>query len=128
MKLKPFLPAFFWLVIILIVSGLPSKNLPKAPFNEFDKLVHFLIYGLLSFLIMLGFYKQPNASFSNKIQLFFSLTISIVFGGIVELLQENIFINRYGDWYDFFANTLGAIIGIGFFRFSINKIKKYTTR
>jgi len=117
MKLKPFLPALIWLIIIMVLSGYPGKNLPKAPFDEFDKLVHVAIYALLSFLSVLGFSKQSNSSLlSIKLQNFFSISFSIVMGGLIELLQEYVFINRYGDWYDFFANSLGAILGVvGFY-------------
>lgn len=117
MKLKPFIPTLIWLIIIVVLSGYPGRNLPKAPFDEFDKLVHLAIYALLSFLSVLGFSKQPNSSLlSNKLQNFFSISFSIVMGGLIELLQEYVFINRYGDWYDFIANSLGAFCGvIGFY-------------
>lgn len=117
MKLKPFIPALIWLIIIVVLSGYPGRNLPKAPFDEFDKLVHLAIYALLSFLSALGFSKQPNSSLlSNKLQNFFSISFSVVMGGLIELLQEYVFINRYGDWYDFIANSLGAVCGvIGFY-------------
>ena len=128
MKLKPFIPALVWLIIIVVLSGYPGKNLPKAPFDEFDKLVHLAIYALLSFLSALGFSKQPNSFLlSNKLQIFFSISFSIIMGGLIEVLQEYVFINRYGDWYDFIANSLGAIIGvIGFYfmkKFFVSRLK-----
>ncbi|MDT8413025.1 MAG: VanZ family protein [Vicingaceae bacterium] len=117
MKLKPFIPALTWLIIIVVLSGYPGRNLPKAPFDEFDKLVHIAIYALLSFLSVLGFSKQPNSFLLNsKLQSFFSISFSVIMGGLIELLQEYVFINRYGDWYDFIANSLGAVCGvIGFY-------------
>lgn len=113
MKLKPFIPALVWLIIIIVLSGYPGRNLPKAPFDEFDKLVHLAIYALLSFLSMLGFYKQPTSlSMTKKTQYFFSIMFSIVMGGLIEVLQEYVFINRFGDWFDFTANSLGAVLGV----------------
>lgn len=113
MKLKPFIPALVWLIIIIVLSGYPGRNLPKAPFDEFDKLVHLAIYALLSFLSMLGFYKQPiSFSMTKKTQYFFSIMFSIVMGGLIEVLQEYVFINRFGDWFDFTANSLGAVLGV----------------
>ena len=35
----------------------------------------------------------------------------ILFGSIMEICQHYIFINRSGNWYDFTANTIGAILG-----------------
>ncbi|MCW8941274.1 MAG: VanZ family protein, partial [Flavobacteriales bacterium] len=81
-----------------------------------------------SFLSVLGFSKQPNSFLlSNKLQFFFSISFSIIMGGLIEVLQEYVFINRYGDWYDFIANSLGAIIGvIGFYsmrKFFVNRLQ-----
>lgn len=100
-----------------MLSGYPGKDLPKAPFDEFDKLVHLAIYALLSFLSRVGFSKQPKSVLlSSKWQNFFSISFSILMGGLIELLQEYVFINRYGDWNDFYANALGAVCGvIGFY-------------
>ena len=36
----------------------------------------------------------------------------ILFGGLMEICQHYIFVNRSGNWYDFLANTIGAIIGV----------------
>lgn len=33
-------------------------------------------------------------------------------GGLIEVLQEYVFINRFGDWFDFTANSLGAVLGV----------------
>lgn len=117
MKLKSFIPTLIWLIIIVVLSGYPGRDLPKAPFDEFDKLVHLAIYAILSFLSVLGFSKQSHSFLLNsKLQNFFSISFSIVIGGVIELLQEYVFINRYGDWYDFIANSLGAFLGvIGFY-------------
>lgn len=35
---------------------------------------------------------------------------AIVFSGITELIQHFFIMNRYGEWADFFANTVGIII------------------
>ena len=31
------------------------------------------------------------------------------FGGVIEMIQP--YVNRYGEWLDFFANTIGVIFG-----------------
>ncbi|MBW6481616.1 MAG: VanZ family protein [Vicingaceae bacterium] len=113
MRIKPFIPALIWLIIILVLSGYPGKNLPKAPFDEFDKLVHLIIYAILSFLSMLGFSMQPKSLLLSKnLQYVSSVLFSVLAGGLIELLQHYVFINRYGDWLDFIANSLGALAGV----------------
>jgi VanZ family protein len=54
---------------------------------------------------------------NNKEDLTLKLMISIIvfgilFGGLMEICQHYIFINRSGNWYDFTANTIGAILGV----------------
>lgn len=125
MRFSPFIPALVWVIIITVLSGYPGRDLPKAPFDEFDKLVHLVIYAMLSGLILLGFLKNQK---TTTLYCWISIVIATAYGGIVELLQQYIFINRYGDWYDFLANTLGAILGIviikGLLSFNLLKINK----
>ena len=42
--------------------------------------------------------------------------MSISYGALVEVLQATIFIGRSGDIRDVLANSIGAIIGLYFFR------------
>ncbi len=38
--------------------------------------------------------------------------IFMCFGGLIEILQQNYVEGRYGDWIDFFANSLGILLVI----------------
>jgi len=123
MRIRPFIPALIWLIIIIVLSGYPGKNLPKAPFDEFDKLVHLIIYAILSFLSIMGFSKQSKSFLLSKnLQYFSSILFSVFAGGLIELLQQYVFINRYGDWLDFIANSIGAVIGVFGFYFISKKL------
>ena len=64
-----------------------------------DKLYHFIAY--LSLVLPLG-YVQPKYTFLYLFKL-------ILIGGIIEVIQP--YVNRYGEWLDFFANTLGIFVG-----------------
>lgn len=124
MRIKPFIPALIWLIIIFILSGYPGKNLPKAPFDGVDKVVHLIIYAVLTLLIMIGFQNQSNQLKKRlRFMAFFSAAISTFIGGAMELLQEYVFLNRYGDWADFFANSIGAVVGVVGFWFISKKLK-----
>jgi len=123
MRIRPFIPALIWLIIIIVLSGYPGKNLPKAPFDEFDKLVHLIIYAILSFLSIMGFSKQSKSFLLSKnLQYFSSILFSVFAGGVIELLQQYVFINRYGDWLDFIANSIGSVIGVFGFYFISKKL------
>jgi VanZ family protein len=123
MRIRPLIPALIWLIIIIVLSGYPGKNLPKAPFDEFDKLVHLIIYAILSFLSIMGFSEQSKSFLLSKnLQYLSSVLFSVLAGGLIELLQQYVFINRYGDWLDFIANSIGAVIGVFGFYFISKKL------
>lgn len=111
-KLKAYIPVIIWLIIVLGLSSYPGNQLPKVAVWQFDKLVHTIMYGTLSFLLFIPYSKQ----FLNEEKRFRIRVIIILFGvsygGFMEILQENIFINRSGNWIDFTANAVGAILGV----------------
>ncbi|PCJ26805.1 MAG: hypothetical protein COA97_05280 [Flavobacteriales bacterium] len=111
-NLKSFVPAILWLLIILVLSGYPGNHLPKLPVWQFDKLIHSIIYAILSICMAIAFNKQYVTT-NNRLQIGIIIVLICVFyGGLMEILQNSIFINRSGNWYDFIANTIGAIIGV----------------
>jgi len=118
--LKPFIPAISWLLVILIISGYPGSYVPEIPVWQFDKLVHIAIYAVLSFCLLIPYHKQYIKENKRlKLGLIIFL-ISTFYGGFMEILQNNIFINRSGNWYDFTANSIGAIIGVILYPLLIN--------
>lgn len=94
----------YWLHITLMLlasiatlSLWPAAYLPDVPGT--DKTHHFIAYAALMFPTAL---KQPK----------YYLTIVvgfIVFSGAIELIQP--YVNRYGEWLDMMANTLGLFCG-----------------
>ena len=85
------------LASIATASLWPAAYLPDVPGT--DKTHHFIAYGALMFPTAL---KQPK----------YILIIAIgfiTFSGAIELIQP--YVNRYGEWLDMIANTLGLICG-----------------
>ena len=86
--------------LLLVIAFLSLYPLPKLPeFSGTDKTHHLVAYFLLALPSGL---KKPN-----KWVLFISLFI--IFGGVIEMIQP--YVNRYGEWLDFFSNTIGVIFG-----------------
>ena len=111
-KISSYFPAVLWLLIILFLSGFPGKELPKLPVWQFDKLVHTLMYFILSVCLLFPFSKQFIDK-ENRLKVgIIVVLLGIFYGGLMEILQIHIFINRSGNWYDFIANSLGAILGV----------------
>jgi VanZ family protein len=61
---------------------------------------------------MFGFTFPKNEKKQSLNLLIAVLLFGIFFGGLMEICQHFIFINRSGNWYDFIANTIGAILGV----------------
>jgi hypothetical protein len=106
-------PGISWALFILIISSItpPAIYIPDL-FDLFapDKIVHFVVYGILCFLLIRGFRKMPAGIFTRN-QFFLGLAFSAVYGGLIELYQGLLLTNRTGDWVDFIANCIGAGIG-----------------
>ena len=91
------LVTIFLLLIIAFLSLSPLPELPGVPGT--DKTHHLVAYFLLALPSGL---KKPN-----KWVLF--IFLFIFFGGVIEMIQP--YVNRYGEWSDFFTNTIGVISG-----------------
>lgn len=125
---KKFLPAAIWSLIILILTGIPGSDLPRIKnfwgWIEPDKVVHLFIFGVLMFLILLGFREKY---FYSKKRYWFgivSVLITSLFGMATEILQLYVFVGRSGSRFDFYADAIGALLGwIGFYIVFRKKIR-----
>ena len=94
----------FWPALIVVVWGELTPHPPKLPGPWlWDKLDHFTAYFGLALLATLGW--GLNRSL---IWVFLGL---VALGGSLEIAQS--FMGRDGEWSDFFANDLGALLGLG---------------
>ena len=88
----------FSLLSITLLSLWPLTSLPHMPGS--DKTHHFIAYGALMFPAALA--KPKHWPF---IALFF-----IGWSGAIELLQP--YVNRYAEWLDLLANSLGVLSSV----------------
>lgn len=75
-----------------------------------DKLIHASIYFLLSFLIYFGFCRFNFQSAISRRPLTVAVVFSVLFGGLMELIQMYLVPGRTGEWMDFVANTTGSMM------------------
>lgn len=105
-----FIYAIIWALIILVFSGVPGNSIKLPPIWNADKILHLIVYMVLSVLLVIGFFfSKKSKPFLNII--FLTIFLSTIYGGVIELFQHYLFIGRYGDILDFIANTMGAVIG-----------------
>lgn len=108
------LPALVWAVGIYIVLSMPSSAIPKSrllSIEHIDKVIHFLLFFVFCFLLCYGFFKQQAFGALQKHYLVYAILISIIYGGLTEILQALLLASRYGNIWDFFCNSAGAITG-----------------
>lgn len=107
----------FWksLLIISTISYLSFASpttFKKIPtFENEDKLIHLLMYLGLSIVLIFDF---RRAGINNRNLLAFvliCLIFPVVFGGSVELIQENFFPPRTASWIDWMADIVGVFLG-----------------
>ncbi|WP_321279864.1 VanZ family protein [Marinifilum fragile] len=113
MKRKLFWRNIIWAIIIFILCSIPGNDLPKTSaihIPHFDKLVHFGMF------FIMGIFLMAELSFQTKLKKSLIILIIVflvaVYGGAIEYLQQNYFINRSGDYMDLAADILGGIVAI----------------
>lgn len=112
MSLRSLAPAVLWLTFVAFMSVLPGNEVPGFLLNVEDLYIHFTIYLVSAFLLyggVSGWSRAKLPSFGAMLVIFL---ICIFFGGLLELAQAYLTVNRRGDWGDFMANTAGAFIGL----------------
>ncbi|MFH2140999.1 MAG: VanZ family protein [Bacteroidota bacterium] len=113
-KIRNIYKTIAWAVIIFVLSSLSGNQLDKLPFlgiPHIDKVGHMGIYFILALLLI-----SSISNMKNSLKIFIAgllaFTIAAIYGGIIELLQQYVFIKRSMDLYDFLANCTGALIAV----------------
>lgn len=117
--------SILWALVILILCGIPGKDIPHISFLEllsFDKFVHAGIFFVLILLTIRGFLLQSKFSVLKQKAKLISFLICIIYSGSLEIMQGTIFVDRSADIFDFIANSFGCIAGIVFYNWVEKKI------
>lgn len=108
--LKGKLKIVFAITITIAILLLSLLKLPQYKINisNLDKWQHSFAYFILSISWLLVFYQKPNKKY-------IIVFLCILFGIIIEILQEVLTGYRTGDVLDILANSVGVIVGLLFF-------------
>jgi len=102
-----------WFLLILLMGLTPGESMPMTnvwDFLSFDKIAHFFVFAILTFLFTLGFSKQYTFLFFRYKAAPLAIGISILYGIIIEIGQT--FIPERGlEFTDILANSLGVFAG-----------------
>lgn len=109
-----------YLLTLIVFVAICYLSLDADPFPDrerwftfpgSDKVVHFIMYGGLTATFCFDYYRRTTARCKLWL-LIVALAGAITVGAVLELLQAHMGIGRSGDYVDFIANSLGAVVGI----------------
>ncbi|NLU38537.1 MAG: VanZ family protein [Bacteroidales bacterium] len=119
MKIRYLYP-FVWFILVIIGSLSPQRNLPSIViFEHADKVVHGIMYFIMTVLLIPALMSEKKYTKSY----IFSFFTSAFCGLVMEFLQYSITNTRSADILDFFANCIGALLGIIFYQYAIRNKK-----
>jgi len=100
-------------LIIFYLSIAPSSEFqPFQYFPNEDKVVHFLMYFTLAFVLLWDTTRRnPGKKLENHSIWIWVIGIPALFGGAMELWQWLLTTSRTGDWVDELVDTIGATVG-----------------
>ena len=99
------LPILIVYVVALTIGSLTRiSNIPKLGFSFDDKIYHFLAYAVLAFTCFNFFWKK-NIQKAKGL----AVLVAIIYGIVIEGLQSVLTDFRTPDYFDVFANTMGAL-------------------
>ena len=81
----------------------PSISLPYV--IGMDKWIHAIMYLVLTLTLLWDSQQSPKLWWIVGV-------FSAIFGGFIEVLQEQFFYPRTGDWMDWLADCIGVIVAI----------------
>lgn len=97
----------FWVILITVLSLVSFTKIPKIAIENSDKYVHFTFYFVLTVLLYVNFLQKWKTTKS----ILFSVFIAIIYGTIIEVLQESLTQTRKAEINDVFFNILGTLTG-----------------
>jgi VanZ family protein len=108
----PFVFAF-GLLLTTVLLLMPSYAVPKA-FDFYDKAQHGLVFVTLAVAGLMAYPQRVKAV---------CLGLSL-YGGLMEVLQSTLTTTRHGDVFDWFADSVGIVVGLGVYLLALQTIKR----
>ncbi|HEX3007764.1 MAG TPA: VanZ family protein [Bacteroidales bacterium] len=118
--LRFFWKTILWGTIVIMLSLMKQEALPHISmfeFPNFDKIVHFIMYFVFATLLIHDFLHYSKIKLKHWQIIATSIIIVVGYGGFLEILQRIPSLHRSTDFFDFLANTSGAIVASITFRF-----------
>lgn len=111
-RILRYMPQVFFIgvALVTILSLVPSTSVPQA-FQFWDKAQHSLAYLGLSITGSLAFPQRAKLVCMGL----------LTHGAVIEIMQSALTTTRFGDAFDWLADGIGILVGIGFYRYVLLK-------
>lgn len=76
-----------------------------------DKIMHFIFYFVFVVLALLSLKQRKNSLPLTTKTLFVTFIVAVIYGVLIEFMQNIMPFDRIGDFWDVLANTVGALFG-----------------
>lgn len=106
-----YLPVIIWMGFLAFVSLMRTESLPSNTWFDLiyiDKIVHVILYSILSFLILYASSKTQVLDFKL---ILISIGVSVFYGIVLEFAQSIMNFGRSFELLDILANITGAFFG-----------------
>ena len=102
------------MLIIFIQSSIGSLRIPDIDFKLTDKIVHFLVFGILGILTARGLVNS-NIKIIRENYISFTLIICILYGASDEIHQYYV-PGRHSELLDWVADVLGILVMVWLYK------------
>jgi VanZ family protein len=104
----------FGLVLTTVLLLMPSYAVPKA-FDFYDKAQHGLVFVALAVAGLMAYAQRLK-----------TVCLGLcLYGGLMEVLQSALTTTRHGDVLDWFADSVGIVVGLVVYLLSLQVCKRY---
>lgn len=112
LSLPPYVPSAVVLLLLFYFTLVP-KPLPDVdvPILNADKVVHVIMMGVVYLTLAFDYTRRERQHRLPSPVIVFLLVITVLLGGLIELAQGTEFIHRGCDFWDFVADSVGALLG-----------------
>lgn len=103
-------PALLLMILIFIASSFSTLPGPRLGFRFEDKWHHFLVFGILGYLLVRAIYWQSDFPFWKRNSVWLAMIIGILYG-ISDEYHQSFVPGRFSEVGDVIADAVGVILG-----------------
>ena len=116
------IPLVIYWLIILIGTSLPADSFADS-IELSDKVKHFVAYMGLAVILGLNLHFQERWKLARNFYIVITFFICVTYG-VVDEFHQMFIPNRFAEFFDWVADSLGALVGILSVSVFIERIKK----